>query len=403
MDRTVGRHRRGDVFVKETWSIPPHRYNTVFKFFLQVWAYLALASAAGLYAIRHDDRKRTKRPLYSPIRLLKGVWMLALFVFLAASAMFPIFGTYAVTRGLGARCVQGQSPSIDGWTYLHQGRSQAEFYTIHWVNRFVEGQPTLLEDLGLPYTHESSRISTNTGVPSLIGWDHHMRERTAAGNEARHNQEIEARKRDVEQIYRKEDKASVLGLLASRKADYLYVGSRERSRYSRSVQKFLGYGDSLDLLFHTRGGDLYRIRRNLNDAYLGEVEPLPAPGELATETGVNMFIGGSGFDNGNFREPRGIACGPDGRTFIADTFNHRIQVFDAKGNFLFLFGEEGELDGQMREPNDLVLGPAVTSTSSTPGTTGCRFSIRKAASFSRSRSVSTVRAVLRSIRKAGFM
>jgi DNA-binding beta-propeller fold protein YncE len=253
--------------------------------------------------------------------------------------------------------VQGKRPSIDGWTYLNQGRGQAEFYTLHWVNRFIEGQPTLLEDLGLPYTHESSRVSTNTGIPSVIGWDHHMRERTAAGNEAQHNQEIEARKRDVEQIYRKEDKASVLSLLAAREADYLYVGSRERSRYSRSVQKFSGYGDSLDLLFHTPGGDLYRIRKNLNGAYLGEVEPLPAPGERPVETGVNMFIGGSGFDNGNFREPRGIACGPDGRTYIADTFNHRVQVFDAKGNFLFLFGEEGELDGQMREPNDLVLGP----------------------------------------------
>lgn len=346
------------VFVKEGWEHPAHRYNTVFKFFLQVWGYLALAAASGLYAIRQNGSQSKSRPLYSPIRVLKSIWLTAVLVLLVASAMFPVFGTYAVTRGPGARCVQGQRPSIDGWTYLNQGRSQAEFYTLHWVNRFIEGQPTLLEDLGLPYTHESSRISTHTGVASVIGWDHHMRERTAAGNEAQHNQEIEARKRDVEQIYRKEDKASVLSLLAAREADYLYVGSRERSRYSRSVQKFLGYGDVFDLLFHTRGGDLYRIRKNLNAAFLGEAEPLPAPGERPAETGVNMFIGGSGFDNGNFREPRGIACGPDGRTYIADTFNHRIQVFDAKGNFLFLFGEEGDLDGQLREPNDLVLAPA---------------------------------------------
>jgi streptogramin lyase len=42
--------------------------------------------------------------------------------------------------------------------------------------------------------------------------------------------------------------------------------------------------------------------------------------------------------NGTFNEPWGIAVGPDGAVYVADTWNHRIQKFDADGNFLTTWG-----------------------------------------------------------------
>lgn len=349
------------LFVKEGWEHPAHRYNTVFKFFLQTWVYLALAAAAGLYIIHNYSvslyRPNRGRVLASVGFLLRFSWTAAVVLLLIGSAMFPIFGTYAVTLGPGARCVQGPKPDIDGLKYMDEGKGHAEYLTIHWVNRFVSGQPTLVEELGLPYQHESSRIATNTGVPTVIGWDHHIRERGPFGGRAEHDREVEQRKRDVQEIYRRQDKGQVLALLDKRQVDYLYVGSRERSKYSRDSQKFLGYGDQMDLVFHTRGGDLYRLRKNLNDAFLGEVIPLPPPGERPVESGVNMFVGGVGFDNGNFRQARGVAFDAEGRAYVADTFNHRVQVFDSKGDFVFLFGQQGEIEGEFREPNDLILDP----------------------------------------------
>lgn len=60
--------------------------------------------------------------------------------------------------------------------------------------------------------------------------------------------------------------------------------------------------------------------------------------------------------DGQFREPWGIAVGNDGTIFVADTWNGRIQVFDAQGNFLDKWGVFNIIDGDNRDPNSL-FGP----------------------------------------------
>jgi len=42
---------------------------------------------------------------------------------------------------------------------------------------------------------------------------------------------------------------------------------------------------------------------------------------------------------GTFNEPWGLAVGPDGSVYVADTWNHRIQKFDGTGRFLLAWGE----------------------------------------------------------------
>lgn len=46
------------------------------------------------------------------------------------------------------------------------------------------------------------------------------------------------------------------------------------------------------------------------------------------------------------------------RMFVTDYNNHRIQVFDEQGKFLFLFGERGMGDGQFQSPTGIGVGPA---------------------------------------------
>ena len=40
---------------------------------------------------------------------------------------------------------------------------------------------------------------------------------------------------------------------------------------------------------------------------------------------------------------------------VADTNNHRIQIFDEKGNFLRAFGSSGNGDGQPNAPHGVVV------------------------------------------------
>lgn len=59
--------------------------------------------------------------------------------------------------------------------------------------------------------------------------------------------------------------------------------------------------------------------------------------------------------NGLFYGPRGIAAGPDGNLYVADTGNQRVQVFDADGIFLREFGGAGSAASQLSEPVGIAV------------------------------------------------
>ena len=70
--------------------------------------------------------------------------------------------------------------------------------------------------------------------------------------------------------------------------------------------------------------------------------------------------------DGEMNNPRGIAIGAkSSNIFIVDAWNHRVQVFDDKGQYLYKFGENGV--GKLKNPwgmeNDKVYvsqsGPKV--------------------------------------------
>lgn len=56
-----------------------------------------------------------------------------------------------------------------------------------------------------------------------------------------------------------------------------------------------------------------------------------------------------------FTEPSGVAVNSDNDIIVADTNNHRIQIFDREGKFKFHFGECGKRDGQLLYPNRVAV------------------------------------------------
>jgi sugar lactone lactonase YvrE len=57
----------------------------------------------------------------------------------------------------------------------------------------------------------------------------------------------------------------------------------------------------------------------------------------------------------DFYGPRGIAAGPNGDIYVADTGHKRIQVFDATGHFLRGIGQPGSAIGQLNEPSSVTV------------------------------------------------
>ncbi|MDF1512770.1 MAG: TIGR03663 family protein [Anaerolineae bacterium] len=85
---------------------------------------------------------------------------------------------------------------------------------------------------------------------------------------------------------------------------------------------------------------------------------------LSDQGAVLAESGGYGVDPGEFNESWGIDVDQDGNLYIADTWNHRIQKLDAEGNPILSWGRYGqsqvyEITGQgaFFGPRDLAVGP----------------------------------------------
>jgi len=88
----------------------------------------------------------------------------------------------------------------------------------------------------------------------------------------------------------------------------------------------------------------------------GEGRPITAWGTFG-ESSPDQNDGGQGL----FYGPRGIAVGPPGAeaqsVFVTDTGNKRVQVFEMNGRFAFQWGGGGAAEGYLDEPVGITFGP----------------------------------------------
>ncbi len=91
-------------------------------------------------------------------------------------------------------------------------------------------------------------------------------------------------------------------------------------------------------------------------------KPAPAPSQPAvqtTSTSQIAFIkswGKKGDKSGELKSPQRIAVGQDNLVYVADTGNHRIQVFDSEGSLIKGWGKKGDKDNEMEKPYGIAVG-----------------------------------------------
>ncbi|MFL5762272.1 MAG: DUF2298 domain-containing protein [Thermomicrobiales bacterium] len=187
------------------------RTNTVFKVYFQAWVLFSLAGAIGLMVLWLAVREK---------RMVRAVFLLACTLGALAVLSYPAIGTYRWTDGFD------DWQGIDGLAYVGDW-STNELAALRWLQAHAEQSDIVLEAAGcskLPKDQvPSSRVSTFTGIPTVIGWGGHQRiwRRGRPGLD----REIKDRQAAVRRIYNEPS--------ASEVADYgvtlLYVGRYEQS------------------------------------------------------------------------------------------------------------------------------------------------------------------------------
>ncbi len=202
-----------------------YRANTVFKFGYQAFIILGLVSGymivrlfsfkeAGISLIKYLTQSKTLM-IYSLI----GIFFMFLIV------AYPYF---AITSYYGKKL---QFKSLDGMIYL-QPLYPSDYEAIQWLNQNVKGQPVILEAQGDSYT-DYARISSNTGLPTVVGWPVHEWLWRGSYNEPG------KRSTEVTQIYTENDLELTKQLLSQYNVKYIIVGDLERQKYPNiNISKF---------------------------------------------------------------------------------------------------------------------------------------------------------------------
>ena len=58
---------------------------------------------------------------------------------------------------------------------------------------------------------------------------------------------------------------------------------------------------------------------------------------------------------GDFARPSGLAVDPEGNLYVCDTLNNRIEIFDADGKFISMFGKAGDGPGYFSRPKGVAI------------------------------------------------
>ncbi|XP_067640655.1 B-box type zinc finger protein ncl-1 isoform X2 [Eurosta solidaginis] len=101
----------------------------------------------------------------------------------------------------------------------------------------------------------------------------------------------------------------------------------------------------------------------VDDMSLANFHAGTAPGTTNIVTGRNKAtpmqirckFGSLGTSKGQFNSPHGFCLGVDEEIIVADTNNHRIEVFDKTGTLKFQFGVPGKEEGQLWYPRKVAV------------------------------------------------
>jgi YYY domain-containing protein len=251
------------------------RMNTVFKFGLHSWMLFAIGIAALLprvWLLGSGQVAPTRR------WAVRGI----LAVLAIAALIYPLTATPARAAD---RWVSEAPRSLDGNAYMAAVTAERhgqpfslneDAAAIDWLRQNVRGTPVILE-AHLPSYQWAGRVATNTGLPTVLGWEwHQIQQRNVVGA----GPVIGARQQTIGEIYNTPDTGTALERLRSFGVEYLYLGGVERASYDPAgLAKFeaMAAAGELERVFQQGQTAIYRVTEPGAPGMLTSDLPIVAP------------------------------------------------------------------------------------------------------------------------------
>lgn len=187
------------------------RMNTVFKLHYQAWVLMGLVSSVGLVWMMAAMRPRPMAALVAALALL----------LVGAGLVYPVLATPAKIQG------SQSPPTLDGVAFYQRARPD-DYAAIQWLSRTAQGRPVVVEASGGEYS-EYARVSTFSGLPTVLGWAGHEVQWRGRGEEP------QRRAQDLDAIFSTANAPDLVSLLQKYKVRYVFVGTLEVEKYGAAV------------------------------------------------------------------------------------------------------------------------------------------------------------------------
>ena len=239
-----------------------NRMNTVFKVYYQSWLLLSIVSAYALYYVlshrpswaAHDRTATRGAPRF--LRRHAGhAWVAAVIVLVVASSYYSVGAAWGRSTGPGGG-------TLDGLDFLRNEGASAEYEAIMWL-RDDAPNGRLVEAVGGDYS-AYGRISSSTGLPTLLGWKNHEYQWRGS------REAFEGREEQVSEIYSSSDPSRVATLLKDADVRYVYVGKRERDSYG--AEHLAGFTGFLSTVFQQGNVTIYEVSPSLQPATIDRTD-----------------------------------------------------------------------------------------------------------------------------------
>jgi YYY domain-containing protein len=206
---------------------PAHyRANTMFK--LTYEAFIMLSLVSGYVIIRISLYIGNLKTILGRSGTL--FFLFITIVLLSLVLYYPSFAINSYYNNLSTK------KPLNGIEYLKTLHPQ-DYAAIQWINKHIPNQPVIAEAQGDSYT-DYARISTNTGLPTILGWTVH--EWLWRGR-----YEIPSpRIAEIQTLYETKDINVAKSILQRYAVSYVYIGDLEKQKYPKlSKKKFSQLGN----------------------------------------------------------------------------------------------------------------------------------------------------------------